>query len=339
MQTIFRTVLESDFVILPNALLRDKSLSIEARGMLAMILTNRSDWMVNRGWLEEQTGLSEYRVRRALVDLEAAGYAVFKRNRDAFNRFAGQVWTFYAIPQPKDLRSNPDSRRGGGSAAYDSHVEGGHVMETHNAETRTLKKDYPQKEQLQKEQQEEDKGCGKPLAVCTPSANWIADSGNPLSASKTLDASSETQQAEDAPTSKPPSCPAVGPTLAPRPFALSGEQNASTGPQGARRGLIDGWCERFRARTGSPYIFSGGRDGKIVKDMLSAGSAEEWLALVDRCEAAPADRFHWNCKAALESLPKLWRFANEARAELAKGKGFATEAKAPEAIGLGFNLT
>jgi len=105
-QTIFRTVLTRDFTTLPNALLRDASLSYKARGILAMLLTNRDDWQTHLGWIEEQGQEGREAIRSGVQELEAAGYMVNTSREREGGQFTGSVWTVYDTPVTETERSN-----------------------------------------------------------------------------------------------------------------------------------------------------------------------------------------------------------------------------------------
>lgn len=109
MRTIFRTKLTDNFTTLPNSFLRDKSLSFKARGMLAMILSNRGDWEVSAGWLQNQGLEGKEAIRGGLNELKSAGYAIFKQIKGDDGKFTGTCWTFYDFPQKEPVAGNPAS--------------------------------------------------------------------------------------------------------------------------------------------------------------------------------------------------------------------------------------
>jgi hypothetical protein len=110
MQTIFRTRLTANFTTLPNAMLRDNSLSFRARGMLAMILSNVSDWQAGPTWLKGRGTEGVSAIRATLHELERAGYAVYTQERDANARWSNSVWTFFDSPVAPEQRSDPADR-------------------------------------------------------------------------------------------------------------------------------------------------------------------------------------------------------------------------------------
>jgi hypothetical protein len=105
MRTIFRIERKRDFTILPNALLRDSKLSFKARGVLAMILTNGDEWVVNAGWVQSQGTEGREAVKGALDELRDDGYARYEKAQDAHGQWTIHRWTFYDEPigkQPID---------------------------------------------------------------------------------------------------------------------------------------------------------------------------------------------------------------------------------------------
>jgi len=101
MTTIFRTKLSSAFTILPNTTLRDSNLSFRARGLLAFILSNASEWEVSKAWLREQGKEGVQAINSALKELLNLGYAekVLERSKES-GRFSSMVWVFRDIPVP-----------------------------------------------------------------------------------------------------------------------------------------------------------------------------------------------------------------------------------------------
>lgn len=110
MKTIFRSVLTSDFTILPNSTLRDKRLSFKARGVLAWALSNRDDWEVTSQFLESQGKEGRLAIRSAMKELKELGYAKFERLTGENGKFNSCRWTFYDLPL--DLVEELDSPEG-----------------------------------------------------------------------------------------------------------------------------------------------------------------------------------------------------------------------------------
>lgn len=148
MKTIFRTKLTRDFTVLPNELLRDRTLSFKARGIIAMVLSNKDEWVVHHTWLQEQGSEGREAVAGGMHELERAGYAVFAEQRGEDGKIAAGVWTFYDVPLPEDDRSSRTGKGGNPSGAkpcagfpYDGDALDGKAA---------AKKEHSQKEHSQK---------------------------------------------------------------------------------------------------------------------------------------------------------------------------------------------
>jgi hypothetical protein len=80
---------ERDFAIISNAVLRDKSLSFRARGVLCSILSHTEGYKVSSERLEGKEGRDAIRV--ALDELEAAGYLKRSKVQDGKGRWASSA--------------------------------------------------------------------------------------------------------------------------------------------------------------------------------------------------------------------------------------------------------
>lgn len=82
---------DQQFAQIPNAWLRDESLSYRARGILAMLLSHREGWSIG---IEDMTTGSERKdaVRTAVRELEARGYLIRERIRDERGRLGAVDW-------------------------------------------------------------------------------------------------------------------------------------------------------------------------------------------------------------------------------------------------------
>lgn len=109
-QTIFRSKRkERDFVNLSNSMLRDKTLSFRARGILAMALSHAGDWQIHQTWLQEQGTEGREAIRASMQELEAAGYVRFEEIRKS-GRITGSRWTFHEEPVPIEERTDRSIR-------------------------------------------------------------------------------------------------------------------------------------------------------------------------------------------------------------------------------------
>lgn len=94
---IHRSPIKKDFTVLPNAVLRDTSLSFKARGILAMMLSMPEDWQTHQTWIEKQGNEGREAIRSALQELEARGYLRREVIRKS-GRVAGISWHWTDSP-------------------------------------------------------------------------------------------------------------------------------------------------------------------------------------------------------------------------------------------------
>lgn len=78
----FRTRPERHFVIIRNAAMRDPSLSLKAKGMLALMMTFSESWTYYLSQLIELSTDGRDATRQAVKELIAAGYVKRERQRD-----------------------------------------------------------------------------------------------------------------------------------------------------------------------------------------------------------------------------------------------------------------
>jgi hypothetical protein len=72
--------------------MRDKRLSIEARGLLAMLMTYADDWQFNRDHLMEMVGMGKDRFGRVMGELITFGYVERVYTRDEAGQLLGKSW-------------------------------------------------------------------------------------------------------------------------------------------------------------------------------------------------------------------------------------------------------
>lgn len=100
-----------NFTLISNALLRDTSLSLKARGLAAWLWSHAETYSLSVERIAEQTGGGLAAVRTGIQELESRGYLVRERERDANNRTTGMVYILCDNPadQAETPRSEPPS--------------------------------------------------------------------------------------------------------------------------------------------------------------------------------------------------------------------------------------
>lgn len=86
------------YVNVPKSVLSDKSLSLKAKGLYALILSLPSSWNCSLEYLEEETGSGKSALRGAVHELEKYGYLVRHLMKDENGCFAGMDYVLEAAP-------------------------------------------------------------------------------------------------------------------------------------------------------------------------------------------------------------------------------------------------
>jgi len=90
------------FVIIDRRTLADERLSWAARGLLAYLLSLPDDWKVRTEHLAGQAPCSDYRLRQALSELQACGYARVERRRREDGKLDGSEWIITERPEMEE---------------------------------------------------------------------------------------------------------------------------------------------------------------------------------------------------------------------------------------------
>ena len=117
---VFRVERNKGYTVMSNHHLRNKDLSLKAKGLLSQMLSLPEDWdytlkglsLINREQIDA--------IRAAIRELEQAGYIVRSRERDSQGRLRGADYVIYEQPQPvpdSPTLENPMLDISGGSSA------------------------------------------------------------------------------------------------------------------------------------------------------------------------------------------------------------------------------
>ena len=96
---VFRVERTSDYTVMSNYHLRDKRLSLKAKGLLSQMLSLPVDWDYTLAGLCYINRESKDAIRTAIHELERAGYIHRRQTTDSGGKFAGNVYTIYERPQ------------------------------------------------------------------------------------------------------------------------------------------------------------------------------------------------------------------------------------------------
>lgn len=99
MKTIIRVKRQQGgFTIIPNEVLRSK-MSLRAKGLLCMILSNVDEWVVTKAWVSQHCTDGREALRASFDELVELGYASMEeQGKTEDGRFAQRIWTFTDQP-------------------------------------------------------------------------------------------------------------------------------------------------------------------------------------------------------------------------------------------------
>ena len=108
--SIFRVEHTTGFTVMSNYHLRDKNLSLKAKGLLSQMLSLPEEWDYTLAGLSFINREKIDAVREAIKELESAGYIVRNRERDEKGRLKGTEYVIYEQPQQENPEvDNPAS--------------------------------------------------------------------------------------------------------------------------------------------------------------------------------------------------------------------------------------
>ena len=97
---IFRVEKSKNYTVMSNCHLRDKRLTLKAKGLLSQMLSLPDDWDYTLKGLSFINREKIDAIREAVKELETAGYIVRSRERDEKGRLRGADYVIYETPQP-----------------------------------------------------------------------------------------------------------------------------------------------------------------------------------------------------------------------------------------------
>ncbi|MHC5551235.1 helix-turn-helix domain-containing protein [Carnobacterium maltaromaticum] len=104
---IKRVKKEMNYTIINNTGLKDKSLSLKAKGLLAYMLSLPDDWIFYETELIKHSKDGRDSIRGGLKELEDKGYLVRERARDDLGKLKGTDWLLYETPQNVNIPTFP----------------------------------------------------------------------------------------------------------------------------------------------------------------------------------------------------------------------------------------
>ena len=107
---IFRVERTRDYTVMSNYHLRDRTLTLKAKGLLSMMLSLSDEWNYSTRGLAAISKEGVDAIGSALKELEAVGYIVRNRLRDDKGRIYDTEYVIYEKPSNTPEPDNPDTR-------------------------------------------------------------------------------------------------------------------------------------------------------------------------------------------------------------------------------------
>ena len=142
--SVCRVVKTRDFTIMSNHHLKNKNLSLKAKGLLSYMLSLPEDWNYTIGGLTVVCMEGRDAIREAVKELERQGYVVRTRVRDEQGRLRNAEYTIYEVPQSvqdKPASENPEQ----GKAAQEKSIQEDSVQENPRQLNTNPTRTYPSK--------------------------------------------------------------------------------------------------------------------------------------------------------------------------------------------------
>ena len=105
---IFRVAKTRDYTVMSNYHLRDKNLTLKAKGLLSLILSLPEDWNYTTRGLAAICKEGVDSIGAALRELESAGYLSRHRLRDKSGRISDTEYVVYESPRKETEADSPD---------------------------------------------------------------------------------------------------------------------------------------------------------------------------------------------------------------------------------------
>ena len=101
MAAVFRVMKDRNYTVMSNYHLKDKNLSLKAKGLLSQMLSLPDSWDYTLRGLAAINKERLDAIRTAVLELENNGYITRRQLRDKGGRLANTEYTIYEQPQPR----------------------------------------------------------------------------------------------------------------------------------------------------------------------------------------------------------------------------------------------
>ncbi|MBR3873784.1 MAG: helix-turn-helix domain-containing protein, partial [Clostridia bacterium] len=108
---VFRVEKTRDYTVMANHHLKNKELTLKAKGLLSVMLSLPEDWDYTLKGLSHINREGVDAIREAVRELERAGYVVRSRNKNAKGQFADIEYVIYEQPRRPYADEEPASEK------------------------------------------------------------------------------------------------------------------------------------------------------------------------------------------------------------------------------------
>ena len=108
---VFRVERNRGYTVMSNHHLRNRGLTLKAKGLLSQMLSLPDNWDYTLAGLSHINREKIDAIREAVRELEKAGYIVRSRERDEKGRLRGADYVIYEQPQPKEPEAATSSEQ------------------------------------------------------------------------------------------------------------------------------------------------------------------------------------------------------------------------------------
>jgi hypothetical protein len=148
---VIRVQKTDNYTVMSNHHLRNKSISLKAKGLMSLMLSLPPNWDYSIGGLAAICKESHTSIRSALKELEQNQYLIRERKNNEKGYFTYE-YTLYEVPLPHTEKQYTDS----------AYTEKQNTEEEHTVSNRQINKEKVNKEKLNKEEIKKDITTTKP---------------------------------------------------------------------------------------------------------------------------------------------------------------------------------
>lgn len=140
---VFRVERTHNYTVMSNYHLRDKSLSLKAKGLLSQMLSLPEDWDYTLAGLARINAEGKDAIRAAVVELEKAGYVQRRQTTDKAGKFGANEYIIREYPASHE--PPPEGPSSAQPLPENPTTENPSTVSTQTEKTTQIKKDLQKK--------------------------------------------------------------------------------------------------------------------------------------------------------------------------------------------------